>query len=41
MKSKKYKKISKKKTNKINKKTHILFNINGSADDGFLMYKTL
>ena len=28
-----------KRSNKINKKTHILFNINGNVDDGFLMYK--
>jgi len=30
-----------KRANKINKKTHILFNINGNIDDGFLMYKNL
>jgi len=30
-----------KRANKINKKTHILFNINGNMDDGFLMYKKL
>ena len=30
-----------KRSNKINKKTHILFNINGNVDDGFLMYKIL
>ena len=30
-----------KRSDKINKKTHILFNINGNADDGFGMYKKI